>query len=164
VPAAALKTKRVPRRHPPVPGAPVPPPPRHRDHPHPGPPPRVHPRLQGHDPGGARPHHPPHPHAPRAAQLRPAHPHPPLDGPAGPIDATVFAPSTRPEVELEATLEDVAPGGASVPITSGPLLGSFRKLDRANSWFAADGRPLIPYHPYTRASVKPVPTGAVTRF
>ena len=83
---------------------------------------------------------------------------------AGPIDATIYASSTRPELELEATLEDVAPGGASVPITSGPLLGSFRKLDKANSWFAADGRPLIPYHPYTRASVKPVPTGAVTRF
>ena len=69
-----------------------------------------------------------------------------------------------PEVELEATLEDVAPSGVSTPLTSGALLGSFRALDSGRSWFAPDGRPLLPYHPYTRASVRPVPTGAVTRF
>jgi putative CocE/NonD family hydrolase len=82
----------------------------------------------------------------------------------GPVDVTVFATSTRPEVELEATLEDVSPSGVSTPLTSGALLGSFRALDAARSWFAPDGRPLLPYHPYTRASVRPVPTGAVTRF
>ena len=82
----------------------------------------------------------------------------------GPADVTVFATSTRPEVELEATLEDVAPSGASTPLTSGALLGSFRALDRSRSWFAPDGRPLLPYHPFTRASARPVPTGAVTRF
>jgi hypothetical protein len=83
----------------------------------------------------------------------------------GPVDVTVFATSTRPEVELEATLEDVAPSGVSTPLTSGALLGSFRALDTARSWFAPDGRPLLPYHPFTRASAQPVPTGgAVTRF
>jgi putative CocE/NonD family hydrolase len=82
----------------------------------------------------------------------------------GPIDATIYATSTRPDVELEATLEDVAPSGASTPLTSGALLGSFRALDRARSWFAADGRPLLPYHPYSRASVVPVAAGQVTRF
>jgi hypothetical protein len=82
----------------------------------------------------------------------------------GPIDATVFATSTRPEVELEATVEDVAPSGASLPLTSGALLGSFRALDPARTWYAPDGRPLLPYHPYTRASARPVATGAVTRY
>lgn len=83
---------------------------------------------------------------------------------AGPIDATIYATSTRPEVELVATLEDVAPGGRSFPITSGALLGSFRKIDQGKTWLAGNGRPLIPYHPYTEASKQPVPTGQVTRF
>ena len=63
-----------------------------------------------------------------------------------------------------ATLEDVAPGGKSTPITSGALLGSFRRVDRSQSWYAPDGHPLLPYHPYTRGSAAPVPTGEVTRF
>ncbi len=82
----------------------------------------------------------------------------------GPVDVTVFATSTRPEVELVATLEDVAPSGASTPLTSGALLGSLRALDPARSWFAPDGRPLLPYHPYTRESAQAVPVGAVTRY
>jgi uncharacterized protein len=83
---------------------------------------------------------------------------------AGPIDATVYASSTRPEVELVATVEDVGPNGAARPLTSGALLGSLRAVDPDLSWRAADGRPLLPYHPYTRASARAVPTGKVTRF
>jgi len=83
---------------------------------------------------------------------------------AGPIDATVYASSTRPDVELEATIEDVAPDGTSYPLSSGALLGSFRKLNHAKTWFAHNGRPLIPYHPFTKKSKTPVPTGKVTRF
>jgi uncharacterized protein len=83
---------------------------------------------------------------------------------AGPIDATLYATSTRPDTELVTTLEDVAPDGKSTPITTGALLGSFRKLDPGLGWYARDGRPLIPYHPYTKASVAPVPMGEITRF
>jgi predicted acyl esterase len=83
---------------------------------------------------------------------------------AGPIDATIYAASNRPDVELVATLEGVSPGGASKRLTSGALLGSFRKLAPGLTWRAPDGRPIAPYHPYTQASVKPVPTGKVTRF
>jgi putative CocE/NonD family hydrolase len=83
---------------------------------------------------------------------------------AGPVDATVYATSNRPEVSLVATLEDVAPGGASFPLTSGALLGSFRARDAKQTWTAPDGRPLLPYHPYTKASVVAVPTGRVTRY
>ena len=83
---------------------------------------------------------------------------------AGPVAATIYATSTRPDVELHATLSDVAPGGKATPLTSGALLGSHRALDKSRTWLAPDGRPLLPYHPYTRAARAPVQTGKVTRF
>jgi putative CocE/NonD family hydrolase len=83
---------------------------------------------------------------------------------AGPIAATIFATSTRPEVELHITISDVAAGRTATPVTSGALLGSHRALDDARTWKDPDGRPLVPFHPYTRAASKPVPTGKVTRF
>jgi putative CocE/NonD family hydrolase len=85
---------------------------------------------------------------------------------AGAIDATIYATSTAPDTYLEATLEDIPSGSASSSssITSGALLGSFRALNDRLSWFAPGGEPLIPYHPYTRASQTPVPTGQVTWF
>ena len=83
---------------------------------------------------------------------------------AGPIGATLFATSTRPDTELIVTLYDVAPGGAATQISSGALLGSFRQLDVERTWTAPDGRPIRPWHPYTRDSVEPVVPGEVTRF
>jgi predicted acyl esterase len=82
----------------------------------------------------------------------------------GPIDATIYASSTTPDTEFVATLEDVAPNGTPTPITTGALLGSLRAVDASNSWLAPDGKPLLPYHPYTLASKQRVPGGAVTRF
>jgi putative CocE/NonD family hydrolase len=82
----------------------------------------------------------------------------------GPIDATIYATSTRPDTEFVATLEDVAPDGTVTPITTGALLGSLRAVNKTQSWTASDGRFLLPYHPYTAQSKKPVPTGKVTRF
>jgi uncharacterized protein len=83
---------------------------------------------------------------------------------AGPIDATIYATSTRPDTFFEATVEDIDPSGSSSSLTAGGLLGSFRTLDEAQTWRAPDGNPMLPYHPYTRASVKAVPEGAVTRY
>jgi putative CocE/NonD family hydrolase len=83
---------------------------------------------------------------------------------AGPIAASLYATSTRPDAEFVVTLQDVAPNGSSRPLTSGALLGSFRKLDSKQTWKAPDGKPLLPYHPYTRASKQPVPTTGTTRF
>jgi uncharacterized protein len=83
---------------------------------------------------------------------------------AGPMAATIYATSTRPDVELHVTLSDVAPGGRTTPLTTGALLGSHRALDEARTWLAPGGLPLLPYHPYTRAASKPVPTGTLTRF
>ena len=83
---------------------------------------------------------------------------------AGPIGLTLYASSTRPDTLWVATVEDVAPSGTSTPITSGALLGSFRALDEDRTWRSASGRPLQPYHPYTRASATPVVPGEVTRY
>jgi putative CocE/NonD family hydrolase len=80
---------------------------------------------------------------------------------AGPLAVRVYLTSTRPDTELIATVDDVAPDGASKQLTSGALLGSFRALDPRRTWFAPDGRPILPYHPYTHASATPVPTGKV---
>jgi uncharacterized protein len=82
----------------------------------------------------------------------------------GPVDATIYATSTRPETEMVATLEDVAPDGTATPITTGALLGSLRAVDRSRSWTAPGGQPLLPYHPYTLESKQPIPTGTITRF
>jgi predicted acyl esterase len=82
---------------------------------------------------------------------------------AGPITATVYASSTTPETELVAELEDVTPSGASYPLTEGALLGSLRAVDKSRSW-TAGGMTVLPYHPYTQASAKPVATGAVTEY
>lgn len=83
---------------------------------------------------------------------------------AGPIDATLYATSNRPDAEFIVNVEDVAPNGSSRPLTSGAFLGSFRQLDKGRTWWAANGKPLLPYHPYTRASKQAVPTGKVTRY
>ncbi len=83
---------------------------------------------------------------------------------AGPIGATLFATSTRPDTELIVTLSDVAPNGRARTITSGALLGSFRALDASRTWTTPNGKPLVPWHPYTRASSQPVPVGEVTRY
>ena len=82
----------------------------------------------------------------------------------GPVDATIYATSSRPDTEWVATLEDVAPDGTATPITTGALLGSLRAVDSARSWTEPGGRMILPYHPYTAASKRPVPAGTVTRF
>jgi putative CocE/NonD family hydrolase len=80
---------------------------------------------------------------------------------AGPMAARVYLTSTRPDTELVATVDDVAPNGSSTPITSGALLGSMRALDPGRTWTVPGGQTIFPYHPYSKASVAPVPTGKV---
>jgi predicted acyl esterase len=82
---------------------------------------------------------------------------------AGPITATVYASSTTPETQLVAELEDVTPNGSSYPLTEGALLGSLRAVDAKRSW-TANGITVLPYHPYTSASSRPVTPGAVTEY
>ena len=83
---------------------------------------------------------------------------------AGPIGVTLFATSTRPETAWVADLEDVDPAGVARPLTQGALLGSFRALDPVRTWTAPDGKPILPYHPSTRAAAQPVVPGEMTRY
>lgn len=82
---------------------------------------------------------------------------------AGPISATIYASATTRETQWVVLVEDVAPDGASTPLTEGALLGSLRATDRSRSW-TVNGATVMPYHPYTRASTEPVRPGAVTRY
>jgi len=82
---------------------------------------------------------------------------------AGPIDATVYASSTTSETELVAELEDVTPNGTSYPLTEGALLGSLRAVNANRNW-TAGGMTILPYHPYTETSAKPVTPGTVTEY
>ncbi|HEY2772242.1 MAG TPA: CocE/NonD family hydrolase [Solirubrobacteraceae bacterium] len=82
---------------------------------------------------------------------------------AGPVTATVYASSTTPETEFAAELEEVTPNGTSYPLTEGALLGSLRAVDSRRSW-SAGGMTVLPYHPYTQSSARPVSPGAVTEY
>lgn len=81
----------------------------------------------------------------------------------GPVDVRIYATSTRPDTELVATLEDIAPDGASTPLTAGQLLGVYRAVDRSASW-TLGGHLILPEHPFTAASEQPVPTGVTVRY
>lgn len=77
---------------------------------------------------------------------------------AGPIEVHLKLTDTAPEAEVVASLDVVSPTGSARAISSGALLGSLRALDRSRSWFQ-DGRLVLPWHPYTSASARPVPAG-----
>lgn len=83
---------------------------------------------------------------------------------AGPGAVTVHVRSTRPEIELCATLYDVAPDGGRIKITNGAQLGSHRALNSAGSWYSRDGRLVRPSHFFTKAKSSVVPNGATVRI
>ncbi|MEO6885912.1 MAG: CocE/NonD family hydrolase [Jatrophihabitantaceae bacterium] len=82
---------------------------------------------------------------------------------AGPITATIYAAANTSETQWVVNVEDVAPTGSSKPLTEGALLGSFRAVNTAKSW-TVDGKTIMPYHDYTKASAHAVPKGAVTEY
>jgi putative CocE/NonD family hydrolase len=83
---------------------------------------------------------------------------------AGPIGATLYASSTTADTEWVVQLSDVAPDGTATALTSGLLEGNQRALNPAMSWTAPDGKPLLPYHPYTKVAQTAVIPGQVTRY
>jgi hypothetical protein len=83
---------------------------------------------------------------------------------AGQAALTVYATANTRNTELIAHLFDVAPDGTATQLSYGALIGSQRAVDPASTWYAADGRPIMPWHPYTQASEKPVQPGAVERY
>jgi len=91
----------------------------------------------------------------------------PLEQPlivAGPGSVTLQVRSTRPEIELTATLYDVYADGRTTQITNGAQLGSHRALNTAGSWYSKDGRLVRPSHFFTKAKSSVVPIGATVRI
>lgn len=82
---------------------------------------------------------------------------------AGPITATVYASANTTETEWVAEVEVVTPNGTSYPLTEGALLGSLRATDASQSW-TAGGVTVLPWHPYTQGSARPVVPGATEEY
>ena len=82
----------------------------------------------------------------------------------GPGDVSLHVRSTRPEIELSATLYDVDPDGKLIRITNGVQLGSHRALNTAGSWYSKDGRLVRPSHFFTKPKSSVVPIGATVRI
>ena len=74
----------------------------------------------------------------------------------GPISLTIHATATTTQTLWVAHLDDVAPDGASRPLTQGALLGSLRELDPYRTWYLPNGTVLRPHHLSTRAAERPV--------
>jgi predicted acyl esterase len=81
---------------------------------------------------------------------------------AGPISATIYAASSNTNLELIATLSDIAPDGSATEMTHGDLLGSLGAVDPQKTWLDRDGLVTLPAHPYA-ADVLLTP-GAVNRY
>jgi predicted acyl esterase len=84
---------------------------------------------------------------------------------AGPGDVSLHVRSTRPEIELNATLYDSDPAdGKAIRITNGLQLGSHRALNTAGSWYTKDGRLVRPSHFFTKSKSSVVPIGATVQI
>lgn len=67
---------------------------------------------------------------------------------AGPISASIVATSSGTNMDVIASLFDVAPDGSATQITQGNLAGSFATLDRTRTWRDASGVDVDPYPSY----------------
>jgi len=78
----------------------------------------------------------------------------------GPINARLYTSSPSGDGMLSVAVEDVAPDGSVTRLTGGWQVLSQRALDEGRSRYL-DGQLIQPYHPFTRASQAPVPSGSV---
>jgi predicted acyl esterase len=78
----------------------------------------------------------------------------------GPINARLYASSPSGDGMLAVSVEDVAPDSTVTRLTAGWQVISLRELDRARSRYL-DGQLVQPYHPFTKASKKPLSAGQV---
>jgi putative CocE/NonD family hydrolase len=76
----------------------------------------------------------------------------------GPILADLWVSTTARDSVLTVRVTDVGPDGSSTELSNGWLAGSFRKVDPTRSRYV-NGQLIQPWHPFTRASVEPVPSG-----
>jgi putative CocE/NonD family hydrolase len=78
----------------------------------------------------------------------------------GPINLRAYVSSPSGDGMLSVAVEDVAPDGSVARLTGGWQVLSQRALDRSRSRYL-DGQLIQPFHPFTRESKQPVPSGAV---
>jgi uncharacterized protein len=76
----------------------------------------------------------------------------------GPVAAHLWVSTTASDGMVALRVEDVAPDGTADVLTGGWQVLSLRARDRAREQ-TLDGRVVQPFHPYTEASVRPVPSG-----
>ncbi|MFV0360503.1 CocE/NonD family hydrolase, partial [Tropicimonas sp.] len=81
---------------------------------------------------------------------------------AGPISATIFASSSNANLELIASLYDVAADGTAKRISMGAVLGSQSRLADGKSWFDGDGTMTWPWPELLRDEA--LTPGQPTRF
>jgi hypothetical protein len=79
----------------------------------------------------------------------------------GPIAAHLWLTTTASDAAVTVRVDDVAPDGTSTGMTTGWATASFRALDASRSRVVR-GHDIQPWHPYTKASVLPVTSGAPT--
>ncbi len=82
---------------------------------------------------------------------------------AGPIDVTVFMRSSSADAEVLASVDVISANGNSRAVSSGALRGSLRDVDSALNW-RYGGRLILPWHPYTSASARPMEPGRLARL
>ena len=84
----------------------------------------------------------------------------------GLVKATLYAELTAAkDATLVAVLSDVDPAsGKSTQVTAGFLLASQRALDRRKSWYSPGGQLIRPWHPFTKASQRPVTPSDPTEY
>ncbi|MBO2453485.1 CocE/NonD family hydrolase [Actinomadura barringtoniae] len=74
----------------------------------------------------------------------------------GPVNAHFTVSTKSRDSQLTVRLEDVGPDGSAIQLTAGWLSLSMRELERGRS-VVRNGMVVQPWHPYTKASQKPMP-------
>src|SRR5262249_48360357 len=67
----------------------------------------------------------------------------------GPIAATVFAKSSTKQLQMTATLFDVAPDGTATEVSNGTVVGSLRAIDQKVSWYDSKKLMVHPIQPFS---------------
>jgi putative CocE/NonD family hydrolase len=80
---------------------------------------------------------------------------------SGPLAARLWVTTTASDAAVTVRVDDVAPDGTSTGMTTGWQTASFRATD-ATKARVVRGHLLQPWHPFTQASVLPVPAGEPT--
>ncbi|OCF85998.1 hypothetical protein AW168_33075 [Nocardia brasiliensis] len=83
---------------------------------------------------------------------------------AGPMTATIKARATTIDTTFIVNVEDVAPDGASKPLTQGALAGRQRAMNPERTWKAPNGAVVLPYRDMTAASDTPVTPRELTEY